>query len=95
MAITTLYPYDVRDDWGDSVSLFNVLCLSLANDIADDATFRQCQSETCGRWFTRHRGRATQGKYHMTGVKYCSVGCARAQKQREYRRRQRAKGAKP
>jgi len=72
-----------------------VLCLSLANDLADDAGFKRCASETCERFFTRHRGRAKQGKYHMTGVKYCSVECARAQKQREYRRRQRQKGAKP
>lgn len=81
--------------WIEPYDLFNVLCLSLANDIADDADFKRCANETCGRWFTRHRGRATQGKYHMTGVKYCSVECARAQKQREYRRRQRQKGAKP
>jgi len=78
-----------------AVQLDAVLCLSLANDLADDADFKRCASETCGRFFTRHRGRATQGKYHMTGVKYCSVECARAQKQREYRRRQRQKGAKP
>ena len=81
--------------WGDPVDLFNVLCLALANDIADGADFKKCANETCDKIFTRHRGRAAQGKYHMTGVKYCSVECARAQKQREYRRRQRAKGAKP
>ena len=79
----------------DAILLDAVLCLSLANDLADGAEFKRCASETCGRVFTRHSGRAKQGKYHMTGVKYCSVECARAQKQREYRRRQRQKGAKP
>ena len=74
---------------------FQVACLQFANDIADDADFKRCANETCEHFFTRHRGRAKQGKYHMTGVKYCSVECARAQKQREYRRRQRQKEAKP
>jgi len=74
---------------------FEAACLQFTNDIADSADFKECANETCGRLFTRHRGRATQGKYHMTGVKFCSVECARAQKQREYRRRQKQKGAKP
>jgi hypothetical protein len=78
---------DSSDIWADDPDLFQVLCLALANDIADDADFKHCASETCGRVFLRHRGRAEQGKYHMSGVKYCSVECARAQKQREYRRR--------
>jgi hypothetical protein len=78
---------DSPDIWADDPDLFQVLCLALANDIADDADFKHCANETCGRVFLRHRGRAAQGKYHMSGVKYCSVECARAQKQREYRRR--------
>jgi len=90
---TRYYGRGANDPWADPIDLFNVLCLSLVNDIANGADFKRCANETCRQeYFTHHRGRATQSKHHMTGVKYCSVECARAQKQREYRRRKRAEG---
>lgn len=71
----------------DSPGLYSALCLQLFNNVAEEAVYITCHNETCGRLFVRQRGRAKQGKYHTTGVKYCSDYCARAQGQREIRRR--------
>ncbi len=46
-----------------------------------------CGSETCGREFRWHDGRSEDGQYRTEGVKYCSHPCAKAQGQRELRRR--------
>lgn len=72
--------------------LYSVLCLQLANYLAEDATARRCASETCGRPFVRQLGGALFGQYRTEGVLYCTTNCAKAQAQREYRRRGRRKG---
>jgi hypothetical protein len=65
------------------------LCLQLLGWLADGVPARRCANEPCGSWFTRQRGRAAAGQYRTSGVMYCSSSCARAQAQREYRRRRR------
>lgn len=48
---------------------------------------KECASETCSNWFRWQEGGAKKGQYRTTGVLYCSTRCARAQGQRELRRR--------
>jgi hypothetical protein len=78
--------------WGQyRVGLYSALCLQLWNLILENPQLHECQSETCRRRFVRQRGGAKHGQYRTTGVMYCTPACAQAQKQREYRRRQKEK----
>ena len=82
---------DVGDDpmpYHESVPFYQICCLELFNHITENARYRTC--EKCQRVFVRQTGRAEYGQYRSKGVKYCSRECARAQAQRNYRRRKRA-----
>jgi len=64
--------------------------LQLVNDLAANETVRHCANEACGRPYVRQLGRSTYGGYRREGTRYCTNNCARAQYQREKRRRDRA-----
>jgi hypothetical protein len=69
--------------------LYAICCLELFNHLIENAHVKVCANENCRRRFVRQRGRAEQGQHRIRGVKFCSNHCARAQAQREYRRRRR------
>ena len=70
-----------------SPTIYSVSFLQLYNHLAEGATTRQCANETCLIAFVRQRGRAEYEQYRTEGVRYCSRACARAQAQRQLRRR--------
>lgn len=76
-------------------TLLAVTFLQLYNHLAENATIRTCANETCHRSFVRQRGRAEYGQNRTTGIKYCTRECARAQAQREHRRRRKTAATQP
>lgn len=74
-------------------TLLAVTFLQLYNHLAENATIRECANENCRRAFVRQRGRAEYGQNRTTGIKYCTRECARAQAQREHRRRRKLQTA--
>jgi hypothetical protein len=91
----------IRDEWASEspldpfVYVYEAMCLQLANHIAEGLPYLACAADGCGRRFVRTEGYSRYGHNRLRGNKFCSVTCANRQHQREYRRRQRAKGAKP
>jgi len=75
-------------------NLYNAACLQLVHYLAGDAPVLRCANVRCGLPFTRQRGRAREeyGQHRSRGVRYCSHLCAKAQSERD-RRRRRAEGA--
>ncbi len=69
-------------------TIYRICLLQLYNHLVEGAIHRECANESCNRLFVRQEGRAAHGQHRTKGVKYHSAECARAQAQREYRRRQ-------
>lgn len=85
-----------KDDWAFKMTagpaipdLYSAICLQLANDMAEGVVYRVCANEPCRRHFVRQLGGAVHGQYRTEGVMYCTISCAKAQAQRQYRRRNR------
>lgn len=68
-------------------NVYQAACLQLVNDITESVPYRRCANERCGRLFSRQRGRSESAHHRVKGVRDCSEKCARAQAQRELRRR--------
>ncbi|MEV6847232.1 hypothetical protein [Actinoplanes sp. NPDC051411] len=74
-------------------TIYAVSFLQMYNHLTEQATLRRCANEPCSNVFVRQRDRADHGQNRTTGVIYCSHGCARAQAQRQLRRRRKANAA--
>lgn len=70
-------------------NLYTAGCLQLSHYLAGEATVHRCANERCGQPFTRQRGRAREeyGQHRSRGVRYCSHLCAKAQSERDRRKR--------
>lgn len=84
-------PDDVGSVHEPAPDLYSGMCLQVLNMLAEGLPPRRCANERCEHYFVRQAGRADYGLHRSEGVRYCSHSCARAQTQREYRRR-RTKG---
>jgi hypothetical protein len=82
-------PRDWAEQFAAGNDLWAVCCLELFNHIAEGAQYKDCANELCGRPFVRQVGRAVHGQRRVSGVRFCSHTCARAQAQRDYARRKR------
>jgi len=69
--------------------LYQACAIELYNHIVEQAEYRVCANEMCGKVFVRQEGRAIHDQRRTKGVKYCTASCARAQAQRNYRYRKR------
>lgn len=66
------------------LNLHALCCLELFNHVAAADDFPRCANESCARLFVRDE------RARRRGMRYCSRTCARAQAQREFRRRKAA-----
>ncbi|MGW7598159.1 hypothetical protein [Streptomyces antimycoticus] len=71
----------------EGATLFGASCLQLYNHMMEGAQYKICANESCGQFFVRQQGRSASLQRKNEGIKYCSSKCARAQAQRELRRR--------
>jgi hypothetical protein len=78
--------------WGlPQVGLYSATCRQVFNFIVRGETARRCENETCGHTFVHQLGGAQHGQYRSRGLlRFCSPECARAETQRQYRRRKAA-----
>ncbi|MFE3495305.1 helix-turn-helix domain-containing protein [Streptomyces sp. NPDC059175] len=74
----------------EGATIFGASCVQLYNHILEGARYKVCMNESCAQIFVRQQGRAAKDQRKSEGVKYCSSKCARAQAQRELRRRRNA-----
>jgi hypothetical protein len=81
---------DERFHYGEPrVDLFTGMAAQVFNLAVEGMPMRSCANETCHQRFVRQLGRSRKGVSRTSGVMFCSSSCAKAQAQREYRRRQR------
>ena len=86
-AITPVLSLSMGEQERDAVldlNLHTLCCLELFNHVAGANDFPRCANESCGKLFVRDE------RARRRGMRYCSRSCARAQAQREFRRRKAA-----
>lgn len=78
------YAYD-NETRADS---FTAACIAIFNDLVENAPYRRCEDEKCGRLFKNQLGRARTSA-RRSDARYCTPQHAINQAQRERRRRER------
>jgi hypothetical protein len=68
-------------------TLLDILVMQLFNDIAAGIAYKTCANDTCRGLFVHQIDRTADRHFRSKGTRYCSPRCARAQAQRNYRRR--------
>jgi hypothetical protein len=68
-------------------TLLDALVIQFFNDVADGVSYKTCANEPCQGLFVNQIDRKGQRHSRRNGTLYCSPRCARAQAQRNYRRR--------
>jgi hypothetical protein len=68
-------------------TLLDALVIQLFNDIAAETSYKTCANESCRGLFVHQIDRKAKRHSRSNGTRYCSPRCARAQAQRDYRRR--------
>ena len=68
-------------------TLLDALVIQFFNDVAGRVTYKTCANERCQGLFVNQIDRKGQRRSRKNGTLYCSPRCARAQAQRNYRRR--------
>jgi hypothetical protein len=66
-------------------NVYAVLCLQLANHIAERAVYRRCAAAGCGQRFVRKLGRERHGNRVRGALHFCSDKCANRQAQSDHR----------
>lgn len=79
----SLYPIDLKECtfalvW-DTKDLLDTIYIMFMNDLTNSKKIRQCRNDTCSNFFQIYGNDERK--------EYCSTSCAKAQAQREYRKR--------
>ncbi len=76
--------------------LYSAACLEIFNFIVQGKRARRCENEKCGRIFVHQLGGAKYDQHRNRGLlRFCTIQCSNAHRQRQHRRRKAANNKEP